>query len=89
MFYHPLLWTLPTLIGATAVLLILSPEFALIWSVVFLVVTAVVVLLNTGSTWLLPQNGSEPSPIPSNKLESKQDELGFEELSPGESPIVE
>jgi hypothetical protein len=89
MFFHPLLQSLLVVVGVTAVLLVLAPESARIWSALCAIAIAVIVFLNTGPNGLRPKKASETSPPPKDQLQSKQEELGFHELSPGERPIVE
>lgn len=89
MYYHPLLRSVLVVVGATIFLLVLAPESTRFWSTLCVIAIGVIVFLNMGVGGLLPQKASRASPPVNNQFQSKQDELGFHELSPGERPIVE
>ncbi|PVF99568.1 hypothetical protein CPB86DRAFT_290098, partial [Serendipita vermifera] len=86
MFYHPLLRNLLLSLGIIAAArLVLG--FTL-WDTRVVVTIAFILIINVSSLFSF-QRGSKSSVVSTSTSESKRDELGFKELSPGQDPVVD
>ncbi|PVF91575.1 hypothetical protein CPB86DRAFT_878439 [Serendipita vermifera] len=82
MFYHPAFRNLLLSIAITAVLFAFSRDTPT-------VVTIVVILIVNVASLLLFRRGSKSSVLSNQTSDSKRNDLGFKELSPGQDPVVD